>query len=122
MFKTLIKKAKMQALKSELRAKHGAIIFKSGRIISESFNQVRGYKKIKPEFRKWHNSLHAEQAAVLRAKRDLKGCSMLVLRIDSSNVIKMSKPCDCCSNYIKYVGISKVFYSTEDGVIEEMRL
>lgn len=104
--------------------KHGAIIYdKKGTIISSGFNKKRssaclgkyGY------FNCWH---HAESDSVLKALRagyDLRGCSILVIRI-GRNKLCNSKPCSHCVAILLDVGITDIWYSTRQGEIKEMEL
>lgn len=52
--------------------------------------------------------------AILKARRELKGSSILVVRINKNNKLRLAKPCIDCMKYIEYVGIRKVFYSLSE--------
>ena len=56
---------------------------------------------------------NAETSAVLNAKTNLKKYSLLVIRIDKCDLLKLAMPCMHCRNYIKFTGIKEIFYSVE---------
>jgi deoxycytidylate deaminase len=96
--------------------KIGVVIFKSDRIISTGKNNIRSCKKLKDKYKVWKESLHAEQDAIINAKRDLNGFSMLIIRIKDGKLF-MAKPCDMCMGFIKFVGIKYIYYSDRLGQI-----
>jgi deoxycytidylate deaminase len=101
-----------EANKSNHRNKVGCIIFDKKRIISKGHNYAqKSVKKLHPKFQRFPFSIHAEVEAIIKAKTDLKGMSLLVIRVNSDNQFRLSKPCINCQEYIKYVKIKKVYYS-----------
>lgn len=118
--------AEKQAKKSlYLRARIGAVITNKHCVISSACNSVRGYKTPRgfseEDFpRRWKDSLHAEQAAILKAlnsgkQADLVGSTLFVTRIKKDGSKGLAKPCKTCSELILSVGIKRVFYTTEVG-------
>lgn len=101
------------AKKSTMTQRHGAVIVKNGEIIGEGYNHVATY--LSHSF-----SCHAEVAAILslkkKSKKYLEDCTMIVVRISNHTLspqhLKMSKPCERCTQEIIKHGIRKVFYST----------
>lgn len=61
--------------------------------------------------------LHAELCAILRA-RGREIYSLHVERIETNGELGMAKPCKACEEAIKAFGITKVSYTTTEGVIE----
>ncbi len=115
----LIKLARNEAGKSSHKAKVGAVIF--GRtIISTGHNQIRSVRSITKKFIKWPNSIHAEINAIIKSKVSLKGKSILVIRINKKGNLRLAKPCQHCQMYIDHVGITNVFYSTNDENVEQL--
>ncbi len=109
---TLINIAIEEAKKSDHKQKVGAVIFDKKRIISKGHNTCqKSVKKLHPKFQRFKYSVHAEVDSIIKAKKDLKGTSILVVRLNKNNQFRLSKPCFNCMNYIQYVGIKKVFYS-----------
>lgn len=111
-------KAVIEATKSTSLYRVGAIIFKGKRIISVGHNySMRSASKLHPNKQKYPGSIHAEMSAILKARRSLKGYSILVIRLSKNDEIRLAKPCKWCMNYLKAVGINKLYYSTNTGEI-----
>jgi len=111
-FPTAVKVATKEAKKSKYEQKVGAVILKRKSIISKGHNYShRSAKKLHPRFQKWPNSIHAEVDCIIKARQDLAGTTMYVIRINNNNQLMNSKPCDRCLMYIKHVKIKKVYYS-----------
>lgn len=116
----MLRIATKKAVSSEfIRARMGAVIANKGRILSTGINEVRHYKKC-PTPRKWKDSLHAEQAAIIKMlnsgrQHELVGSTLFVSRVNKSDKPLLAKPCDYCKELIKAVGIKRVFYTTEKG-------
>jgi len=120
---TLISLAVEEAKKSECTVKVGCIIFDKKRILSSGFNEMRNHKKLHPKFQRWRGSVHAEVNTILSAKTDLTNSSLLVIRINKKNELRLSLPCNECMKYIEYVGIKRVFYSISNyPYIQEIKL
>lgn len=106
--------ARKQATKSTfLRARMGAIITKGGRIISSATNQTRYSKHA---YANWE-SIHAEEAAIIRVLRQpnglskLAGATLYVTRIKKDGTTGLAKPCSNCLSLINSVGIKKVIHT-----------
>jgi deoxycytidylate deaminase len=121
---SLIKLAKKEAEKSEHKFRVGAIIYDGKRIISRGYNQVHCWSsKLHPKFKKWDTSIHAEAMAILNAKRNLKGKSIVVVRINRNGNYMLAMPCKHCMSYLQYVGIKNIMYSiNEEPYFEEVEL
>jgi len=116
---SFIDNAVSMAKKSNMNQKHGCVIVYKNKIISLGFNQT----VIPCKF-----SIHAEQAAINKAKKiltrtELKNCRLYVVRIGQDsmeNPLKYSKPCPNCSMYIHNAGIKTVYYSTSFSCNESL--
>lgn len=105
------------AKKSTMGHRHGAVIVKNGEIIGEGYNHIATYMS-----HSW--SCHAEMAAILslknRGKKYLEDASMIVVRVSNHRLqaqhLKLSKPCERCTEQIIKSGIRRVFYSTNIDV------
>lgn len=107
-----LKKAVEEAKKSTFNPRVGAVIFNKGKFISSGHNDPnRSIKKHHPKYRKTKYSIHAEVDAIIKAKTDLKGKSILVVRINNKNQFRLSRPCKYCMEYLKYIGIKRCYYS-----------
>lgn len=107
-----LKIAVEEAKKSTFNPKVGAVIFNKGIFISSGHNNAnRSIKKHHPKFRKTKYSIHAEVDAITKAKTDLKNKSILVVKINKKDEFRLSKPCNYCLEYLKYVSIKNCYYS-----------
>uniref|UniRef100_A0A6H1ZZ94 Putative CMP/dCMP deaminase zinc-binding n=1 Tax=viral metagenome TaxID=1070528 RepID=A0A6H1ZZ94_9ZZZZ len=116
-----IKIAMEEANKSTYIYKVGAVIFNKKKIISVGHNSAsRSLKSFNREYIKFKNSIHAEISSIIRARTDLKGSSILVVKINNSGELSMAKPCNYCLSYIKFVKIKNVYFSNRIGEIERL--
>jgi len=98
--------------------KLGAVIVKGNRILSTGINSLRSSRIIgKP-------TLHAEAAAVLKLLKegrqgDLVGADLYVSRYTRGGNVGLARPCVDCWNLLSAVGIKRVFYTTDSGVMSE---
>lgn len=100
--------------------KHGCVIFKGKRVLAAGHNRIRSARSISTRFVNHPYSIHAEIDAILRARRNLRGCSVLVIRLSKNGRLVYSRPCEQYRKYIDYVGIRHIFYSTSNGGVEEL--
>ena len=119
-FDRYIKLAISEAEKSTHRQRVGAIIFKGKRIISKGHNYPeRMVRSVNKKFIRWPHSIHAEMAVILSSRCDLRGMSMLIVRINKKGELRYAEPCNFCKAYIEHVFLKKVFYSDSNkGIIE----
>lgn len=106
--------------------KHGAIVVKGGTVISVGFNKgcfsSFGKRFRHKNIQKGNATLHAEIAAILGLdKSATDGADVYVVRVGKLNDWKISKPCPMCQEALKFCGISRVFYTTDENW-EMMRL
>lgn len=92
----------------------GAVVVKSGRILSTGYNEIRYTREL------GNPTLHAEQAAILKLLKqrrlsDLIGATLYVTRFTRGGRIGISMPCDDCAALIRSVGIKEVHYTTDEG-------
>ncbi len=100
---------------SEYFQKLGAVIFNKKTIISCGHNyKERSAKRLHRKYQNYDYSIHAEVDAILHAKRDLRGTSLLVVRVNNNGEFRLAKPCKYCMMYISHVGIKNIYYSISD--------
>ena len=108
-------KAVALAKKSCMCSRHGCVIVKDGEIIGSGYNYQLDFM--------CHGiwSIHAEVAAIMsvknKFKKNLDDATMVVVRIGADVhgcPLRMSKPCQRCTQAIKKAGIKKVFYSSDE--------
>ena len=109
-----VQQAIQKARLSDHKQKVGCVIFNKKQIMSLGYNQSqRSVKKLHPKFQRWLGSVHAEVDAIIKAKKELKGSTILVVRVNNQGEFRLAKPCPHCMKYIYVVGIRKIIYSIE---------
>ena len=107
------------------KIKHGAVLVKGGNVINAAFNK-ENFCSFGKRFRNPNAgtaTLHAELGTVLGLDRSVtRGCTVYVVRVNRRGEYRMSKPCDMCEAALRHCGISKVFYSTNEEELEQMKL
>lgn len=103
------------------RFKHGCVIYDEKHIISCGFNKCRSNPILYKYGYKNGAMLHAESDAILKSRCELKGSSILVVRL-GKNKLCNSKPCAHCMAMIIECGIKHVYYSDKFGKIQELNL
>ena len=110
-----------EANKSLHRQKVGAVIFNKKVVISSGHNyKLKSVRSVTQKYLKYRYAIHAEIDAIIKAKADLKGASILVVRVNNNGELRMAKPCKYCMMYIDYVNIKNIFYSNRNGEIEKL--
>ncbi len=109
----MIALAYKEAKKSRCKYKHGAVITKSGCVVSTGFNANKAHPT-------WGsgpmNSIHAEGAAIRNAVRkgiNVRGAKIYVTR--NKGISRMSRPCSDCMKLIEKYGIKKIIYTDIEG-------
>ena len=107
-----------EAKKSVHKQRIGCVIFSKNRIVSKGYNTAqKSRSSITKKFLRWKGSIHAEVEAILQARTDLKGMSILVVRINKVGMLRLARPCEHCLAYLAYVGIKHIYYSINDEKI-----
>ena len=109
----MFKLAKREALKSDSKHRHGAILAKSTRVYNRSFNENR-YCHFADYHREeaGHGTLHAEIGAILGIDRSkLTGADVYVIRLSANDKLAYSRPCEMCRQAMSHVGIRRCYYS-----------
>ena len=104
-----------EALRSGQNHKHGAVVVRSGKVLSS------GHNKVTNKGPSYLYSCHAEMAAIKQSadKKGLQDAHLYVVRINTCGLAD-SKPCCFCQRFMKIHGISRVFFSTNSGSIDSM--
>jgi len=120
-----------EAMKSDCRCKHGAVIVNNGKIISYGHNYERGYDDHGSTFPNNKITRHAEQDAILSCndKILIRGADMYVVRVKINTVnngrnqilkkeLSNSEPCHTCKqviiNCMRRYGMRRVYYSSNN--------
>jgi len=96
--------------------KHGAVLVKNGKILSEGVNRYT----TEAHGQRVH-SIHAEENALRGNKKEAIGSTMYIARIASYGPA-MSKPCFRCQMLLKNAGVRKVIYTSRDGELQAVYL
>lgn len=111
---TFLKLAIDEAQKSNHKQRVGCVIFNKKILLSKGYNTTqKSVKKLHPRYQRFPNSVHAEVDAIIKARKYLKGSTLLVIRINKNNQLRISKPCFNCMTYINHVGIKNIYYSID---------
>lgn len=103
---------------SELSQQHGAVIVKSGRVISVGVNKWRNkaftvMTHPHPNPDSLALSYHAEIDALSRVGDKISGAIIYIARINTDKLRRFSRPCNNCMKAIHTAGIKKIVYTTE---------
>ena len=127
------KHAEKVAMESKFNVYHlGCIAVVKNKIISSSPNKLKTHplQKVYDSYREFNcrseprnmHSIHAE-IACLNALRyqniNYKEIELYIVRVRRDGNLGMARPCVACSQYIKSLGIRKIFYSTNFGYAYE---
>lgn len=100
---------------SECVQKHGAVIVKSGSLLSVGHNKWKNREVVfdsrSYDERNEEISVHAEIDALSRVKNPV-GATIYIANINKSGEPKMSAPCDRCFEALMDAGIKDIIYTT----------
>ena len=109
--------AKVAAVSDHHRFRLGAVVVKSGRVLSHGVNVA----KKGPETPPHRESVHAEVNA-MRGVSNLDGATIYVARLDSFDGLALAKPCEYCISHMKENGIARVVFSVSENDAESFYL
>jgi len=98
--------------------KTGCVVLKNGKVIGKGYNKKVTPNKLLQNY--GYKYVHAEADALLDS--NLKGDTIIVIRLLKNGNMSMSMPCKRCSYFIKKHGIKKVYYSDWFGKIQTMSI
>lgn len=93
-----------------------------GKLIATRNNQYSKTHPLQKHFavlagEPYKEALHAEIACLIAAK-DAKVHSVVITRFDSKGSMKLALPCRTCMQALKSYGVSRIYYSSEEGMKE----
>jgi hypothetical protein len=97
---------------------HFSFIVQGGKILEVGFNRSGsavegfGYGSEYPQ------KIHAENDVYRKARGILdfgKPFDVINIRLNKRGEVRISKPCECCLNFLSAVGCRNVYFSTEVG-------
>ena len=92
---------------SKCNHKHGAVVVRSGRVLSAGRNKNRNNPQYHPGL---FCSVHAEVDALSRVA-DPAGCTVYVARVNNNGDPMLSKPCGQCAIALEAAGVARVFHT-----------
>ena len=98
------------------RFRHGAVLVSGGRVISSGFNKPN-FSSFAERFRTAPGpaTVHAEINCVYNVpKEHLEGSAVYVVRLDTEDRLRLSRPCPMCINALKFCNVAKIYYSDND--------
>ena len=120
---TILNSAIKEAEKSTCLKRVGAVIFNKKIIVSRGHNYtLKSARKLHPKYMRYKGPVHAEMDAILKAKTNLKGMNILVVRLGFSGKLRYSKPCKYCQKYLRATKIKHAYYISRNGDINRMEL
>lgn len=108
--KSMISAALRLAEQSDANQRHGAIVYRSGRVLGTGTNYMRNI----PDYQIPYEdiSVHAEIAAAKRVSPEaLRGATVYIARRGKCDVHAMSHPCPSCYEALKKMGVKRIVYS-----------
>lgn len=114
----------------------GAVIVYKGRVVSTGYNsnkthpaqkKYNKYRHFNQSDKPIQNSKHAEISALVGIPKcvenniDFTQCKIYIYRISPGKRLGqgLARPCSGCIKALKDVGISNIYYTTEDGFAHE---
>lgn len=94
-----------------------ALIYQGRRQISAAVNVLKSHPDHLIYYPEWVCSIHAEHAAVLKARSVLQGSTLYVARHGGEN----SKPCPGCMKVLSQSGVRNVVYM-DNGIIRKLEV
>jgi len=106
--------------RSGLHPRHlvGAVLVKNGNMIATGSNSHKTHPLM------GNRTMHAEVTCLIGKRySDLKGSTMFVARTSKvQRNVGMARPCATCRGILSHYGIKKVYFTSENGVVEHIKL
>jgi deoxycytidylate deaminase len=100
------------SLRSNMKQQHGAVLVKSGRVISVGWNVLKNDpNNVSAEHLERYCSVHAEAMAIARASQPA-GATIYIARSKKGQE-RFSKPCRGCERALVQAGVSRVVYTID---------
>ena len=117
--------AKAKLARHKERYKHFSFIIQFNRIIAVGFNRSTIkplYKAIRAGY-PTHSKIHAEYDAIEHLRlMDNDAWELVNIRLNNMGQLRMAAPCECCHRLLIILGCSVVYYTTNQGTIERMKI
>lgn len=109
---------KSKGIGSNRNYRLGSVLFdKKRRVLAVENNSYKTHPLVM-EFSEFP-TLHAEMSCLIHNGLDnSKGCDIMVVRIRKDNSLGLAKPCKSCEKALRFSGINRVYYTTNDGSLQ----
>jgi len=104
----------IQAAKESIEKHRVGCIIYNHKHHTTGFNRVFGDVKVNTRNTKF--SIHAEEMAIIKGSRigiNFHKSTMIIIRLNKNNDLRLAKPCFNCQNLICSVGIPTIYYSQD---------
>lgn len=92
-----------------------ALVVKRNRVISVGYNNPKTHPLANTKMKQ----LHAEMDAIIGCtKAELDGAEIVVVRARRDGKVGMAKPCRACDDFIRRVGLRRVYYTVDGSDID----
>ena len=109
--RNMLDRAIVIAAQSTCKQKHGAVIYKGGRVLAVGINSTRNQHPTM-EIEAVNYTYHAEIAAIRAAGREsVKDSTLYIARINRRGNPVYSGPCEECMNRVFSTGIKRVVFT-----------
>jgi hypothetical protein len=134
MYERLLEIAKALPKDKAMRCKHVSFLVHKGKVVSIGQNQhkthpihLRNRKKNQNGIDFSENKPHCSEWSCIRqfcrmTDIPVQKCVLVNVRIDANGAIKNAKPCASCQQLIDAITPRKVFYTTDDGVFDLLKI
>jgi len=96
---------------STMDQRHGAVVVKTGRVLSVGVNKWRNPSLISINHYDPNLTVHAEIDALNRVS-DARGATIYVSRVDKFGQEQYSRPCERCEKALAAAGVKAVIYTS----------
>lgn len=99
-----------------------AIMIKGNRVIATGANdKYRSHPYVQRNGQWFNHGIHAELAAIFRVKNreNLRGSTVYIYRQTKNGEFANARPCPMCYELIKELGVKKIVYTVDKGIMEE---
>lgn len=112
------KHARIAAKRSKLYSHRvGAALFRKKQLVSVGYNTKKTHPNCPNEL-----TQHAEFNVTKGfSPEEIDGCTLYIVRLTRTGKIGISKPCADCADYLRSLGLKKVYFSNEEGEIQEWK-
>ena len=103
----------------QMRCSHVAFLIKKSKIMHIGWNKVKSHPITLNFSYKSYSHLHAEADVIIKSGNEfLNDFELLVVRFDKNGKLVNSKPCKGCQSLIQQVGLNRVWYSIDSGIVQ----